>query len=135
MTAKSATKIKAVVVTDAQTPAVAAVGADPAVKLDEAGGVSDPAGTPLPDAVSEAVPAPLVDTASDVGGRADPDEYKIWPTPPTVVVQGPAKGRWRIGRNFGPEPVSIQATDLTETEFNALRADPELFVTVVDAPH
>ncbi len=45
MTAKSATKTKPVDLTDAQTPAVAAVGADPAPKPDEAGGVSDLTGT------------------------------------------------------------------------------------------
>ena len=43
-----------------------------------------------------------------------------------VVVTGPAMGRWRAGRKFGPEPVSIPTPDLTEAEMEALASDPEL---------
>lgn len=53
-------------------------------------------------------------------------------TTATVVVKGPAKGRWRIGRQFGPEPVSIPEADLTSAEKRALADDPELMVQLVD---
>ena len=53
---------------------------------------------------------------------------------PTVIVKGPAKGRWRIGRHFTTEPTSIQAHELTEAEWLALSGDPELLVSVVDPP-
>ena len=55
--------------------------------------------------------------------------------PPTVLVTGPEKGRWRIGRKFTREPTSIPVTELTEAQFLALQADPELMVQVVHAPH
>lgn len=48
----------------------------------------------------------------------------------TVVVFGPPKGRWRIGRHFGPEPVVFAASDLTEAQFAALQGDPQLKVSV-----
>ena len=59
---------------------------------------------------------------------------KISP-PPTIVVTGPEKGRWRIGRKFTREPVSIAVGELTEAECLALKADPELHIQVIDAPH
>lgn len=43
-----------------------------------------------------------------------------------VVVTGPARGRWRAGRHFGPEPVVIPAAELTEDEARALSDDPQL---------
>jgi len=54
---------------------------------------------------------------------------------PTIVLTGPEKGRWRIGRKFTREPVSISVDKLTEAEVLALQADPELMVQFVDAPH
>ncbi len=45
-----------------------------------------------------------------------------------IVVIGPAKGRWRIGRHFGPGETRIPLADLTEAEIDALRADPALVV-------
>ncbi len=42
------------------------------------------------------------------------------------MVTGPAKGRWRAGRHFGPEPVVIPASELTEAQARALADDPEL---------
>lgn len=54
---------------------------------------------------------------------------------PTVVVTGPEKGRWRIGRKFTREPSSIPLGELQEGELEKLQADPELFVQIVDAPH
>ncbi|MFC3179456.1 hypothetical protein [Cypionkella sinensis] len=51
-----------------------------------------------------------------------------------MIVKGPAKGRWRIGRHFTTEPTSIQAHELTEAQWLALSGDPELLVSVVDPP-
>ena len=75
------------------------------------------------------------DAAGDNTPAADAGDVWPTPTPPTVIVKGPAKGRWRIGRHFGAEPVSIPATELAEEQYNALIADPELLVTSVDAPY
>lgn len=55
--------------------------------------------------------------------------------PPTVVVTGPEKGRWRIGRKFTREPSSIPVGELSAAEMEALSADPELHVQIIDAPH
>ena len=51
----------------------------------------------------------------------------------TVVVTGPAKGRWRIGRKFGPEPIAFDLDELSEDEKAALIADPELTVVTREA--
>ena len=53
----------------------------------------------------------------------------------TVVVTGPENGRWRIGRKFTRESVSIARDALTEGDLEKLQADPELHVQVVDAPY
>jgi hypothetical protein len=47
-----------------------------------------------------------------------------------VVVIGPQKGRWRIGRHFGPGETYIAASELNETQIAALQADAELVVIV-----
>jgi hypothetical protein len=47
-----------------------------------------------------------------------------------LTVIGPAKGRWRAGRRFGQEPVTIPVTALTEAEIAAITSDPELTVIV-----
>lgn len=75
------------------------------------------------------------DAAGTDTPAADAGDIFPTPTPPTVIVKGPAKGRWRIGRQFGAEPVSIPVTELTEEQYRALLADPELLVTIVDAPY
>jgi hypothetical protein len=46
-----------------------------------------------------------------------------------LVVRGPAKGRWRARRKFGPQPVIIPLDELTEDEIVALKDDPALMVT------
>lgn len=43
-----------------------------------------------------------------------------------VKVVGPAQGRWRIGRKFGPEAIVIPAPELTEAQMEALYNDPSL---------
>ena len=53
----------------------------------------------------------------------------------TIIVQGPAAGRWRIGRKFTAEPTSIPARELTEAQVTALRDDPALMVSIIDAPY
>lgn len=53
----------------------------------------------------------------------------------SVVVIGPPQGRWRCGRKFGKEPVTLPAADLSEDELAALQADPHLSVSLVDAPY
>ena len=76
------------------------------------------ASTPHPDAVQvgdAAAKADGADRATDAGA--------------TVTVVGPARGRWRAGRQFGPVPVAIPAEELTDEELEALRADPELVVS------
>lgn len=50
----------------------------------------------------------------------------------TVRVTGPAKGRWRAGRKFGPEVVAIPADELTPAEVRQLMADPELTVELAE---
>lgn len=45
-----------------------------------------------------------------------------------LTITGPKRGRWRAGRHFGPQPVTIPLADLTEAEIAALRADPALTV-------
>lgn len=49
-----------------------------------------------------------------------------------VRVVGPAKGRWRAGRHFTPEPVEIAASELTVEDMQKLFDDPELICAVVD---
>lgn len=54
---------------------------------------------------------------------------------PSLIVTGPKKGRWRIGRKFGPEPVTLLAADLSEDDLKALGDDKTLTVTAVAAPY
>lgn len=54
---------------------------------------------------------------------------------PTIIVIAAQPGRRRIGRAFGPEPVAIPMAELTEGDIAALRDDPLLAVSVVDAPY
>lgn len=80
------------------------------------------------------------DTAKEVApakkAKGAIKEAMAAPAPlPTVVVTGPEKGRWRIGRHFTREPVALPLDDLTEAEIQALENDPELHVQVIDAPY
>jgi len=52
--------------------------------------------------------------------------------PAMLLVVGPAKGRWRIGRHFTPEPAAIALADLSQEDIERLLTDPEL--TVIPAP-
>jgi hypothetical protein len=53
-------------------------------------------------------------------------------TTATILVKGPAKGRWRIGRHFTQELTAIPEAELSAKEKEALATDPELMVTLVD---
>ena len=108
------------VATDAATAALAAPQATEPTGV--AGGVAAPPAAPV-DA-----PPQEIQTAS-----ADPE-----PVRPThgragyaLKVTGPAKGRWRAGRKFGPEAVVIPAPELTEAEVEALVNDPELICDLI----
>lgn len=79
-----------------------------------------PSATAAPQA-----PAPdVVTDDEDHSQKRGPEGY-------AVHVTGPAKGRWRIGRKFGPEPVLIPAQELTEPQLRALDEDPELSLKMV----
>lgn len=47
-------------------------------------------------------------------------------------VKGPAKGRWRAGRHFGPESVDIPVAELSDEDILKINTDPELTILVVD---
>ena len=49
----------------------------------------------------------------------------------TVVVAAKQPIRWRIGRQFTPEPTLIPLDDLSEGDVDALRSDPLLLVTAI----
>lgn len=86
------------------------------------------AGAAAPSAIAAPeAPAPNVgtDDGEDHSQKCGPEGY-------AVLVTGPAKGRWRIGRKFGPEPVSIPAQELTEPQLRALDEDPELTIQLVE---
>lgn len=77
-------------------------------------------------------------TADAAGGQtlaADAAAPRKGPPGFTVVVTASQDRRWRIGRQFGREPVSIPAEELTEAEARALENDPILTVAIVDAPY
>lgn len=72
--------------------------------------------------------------AGDAAGLAAPAAADLSTAGATLLVKGPRQGRWRCGRHFGAEPVSILLEDLSNDEVAALNADPALTVTAVDAP-
>ena len=92
----------------------AALASDPALPLGP-----EPTGAGEDRAAS--APAPVDQIAATARKRG--------PVGWAVTVTGPAKGRWRIGRHFGPQPVTIPVTDLTEEDVARLKADPLLICT------
>ncbi len=50
-----------------------------------------------------------------------------------IRVIGPRRGRWRAGRHFTPEPVTIDVDDLSEAELDAILDDPVLQAVRVPA--
>lgn len=55
---------------------------------------------------------------------------QITPSGHLVKVTGPKKGRRRIGRDFGRDPVLIPIGELTAEDIAALNADPALTVEI-----
>lgn len=90
---------------------------------------NSPQGSTAPDAS-----APDVVNAPD-GTPPSPDVPEAWKTGAAkghvLRVTGPAKGRWRAGRKFGPEPVDIPVAEITEDDLAKLEGDPELTVALV----
>lgn len=82
------------------------------------------------DATGAAAQAPSADAAPQAPA---PDVVKPAAKAKTFVlrVTGPAKGRWRAGRKFGPEPVEIPVAELTDEDLAKLEGDPELVVGLV----
>lgn len=78
---------------------------------------------------------PAADPADPAGAPAAGETPEAFPRDDrTVVVRGPAKGRWRIGRHFTPEPVTIPAAELSPEQVTALLDDPELTVLLIATP-
>jgi hypothetical protein len=96
--------------------------------LVEQTGTTQPATGTAAAAADAAGDQTLAADAAAAGPRKGPSGY-------TVVVTASQPVRWRIGRQFGREPVSIAADELTEAEAVALAEDPLLTVTIIDAPY
>ncbi|SNS86777.1 hypothetical protein SAMN05421763_103277 [[Luteovulum] sphaeroides subsp. megalophilum] len=79
-------------------------------------------------------PASLVGQA-EAGGEVSPPPADEPEPGPTLIVKGPARGRWRIGRHFTAEPVTIRLDELSDDEALRLAADPELTIVPVNAPY
>lgn len=81
-----------------------------------------------PDALAASVDwAEVVADAKALSG-ANSEDTQPAALSPSLIITGPKRGRWRAGRHFGPQAVTIPVADLTETEIAALRADPVLTV-------
>ncbi|WP_126975040.1 hypothetical protein [Frigidibacter oleivorans] len=108
-------------------PAAHTEGAGDAVQTAEAP-IQPPPGASEEERASEEAAAAPVGEAVILPGtdapEAEPQAAVV------LVVTGPRKGRWRAGRHFGPEPVTLVAADLTEAERAQLMDDPVLTVTV-----
>lgn len=96
----------------------------PKSKVEDAADVTLPA-NPVGAGVQEAAAADFVQ-ADAIANAADHDEA----VGPCVVVVGPARGRRRIGRSFGREPVRIPAEELTDSDIEALLEDEHLAVNL-----
>lgn len=81
-----------------------------------------------PGAQAGAAPAAAAsaEPPADPAGDFEPGEF-------FVRVTGPRKGRWRAGRQFGREPVFIDAAELTPEARDAIYDDPMLSAEVVSA--
>lgn len=72
--------------------------------------------------------------ATGAADQAAPVPQKAAPPPPVIVVTALQPRRWRIGRPFGAEPVTILLDELSANEIAALHADPLLRVEVPASP-
>lgn len=81
--------------------------------------------------------APLADAAASDGGRANDkitfvaEKFLIARPAQAIRVIGPGRGRYRLGRRFGPEPVDIPLDELTEDDRHVLANDPLLTITPI----
>ena len=96
-------------------------------------GTPDPDDTPAPDETAPDTPADYVATAAEAASAPVVAISPVTPPPvPTagmLIVKGPARGRWRAGRHFGPEPVEIAVADLSDAGIALLEGDPLLTLT------
>jgi hypothetical protein len=96
----------------------------------------DPASPQVPEttgaeaALAATVAAPVEPHMPTVAGASSEEKNTGAILVETVRVKGPAKGRWRAGRHFGPEPVDIAPSDLTREQLQRIFDDPELTVMV-----
>lgn len=67
-------------------------------------------------------------------GRPSLDALLAGETVRAIEVVGPAAGRWRAGRRFGPEAQRFVEGELTDEELKAIQADPLLTVGVSQVP-
>lgn len=65
--------------------------------------------------------------AAETTAKAAP-QVKAAAISETIEVTGPARGRWRACRRFGPNPETIAVADLTAEELAEIEGDPFLRV-------
>lgn len=119
-----------------ETPDAAAATAAPA------GDQKDGTAAPAAAAATDPTPPATGDEGTATAGAGEPvpasaatlDPSAKGPEGLQVTVHGPAKGRWRVGRHFTPEPVVIQASDLTGAQAKQLSEDPELVCVWDETP-
>lgn len=70
--------------------------------------------------------------AAEAGAEGPAAGAVATPDQPSITVFGPAKGRWRAGRFFGPEATIVLLSDISDDQLLALHGDPELVVTGVN---
>lgn len=75
------------------------------------------------------------DASSSVAEVSQSDTAAETPPAQSVVVIGPAKGRWRAGCYFTAEPTTIPRDRLSDGDLLALQADPVLHVQIVATPY
>lgn len=130
-------------------PALAASGdtstADPGTE-EATAGEADTAGASELTLLSGATEVPAPETAGATGSASPAETASVaasdasvlgspvpvaFAQPDMIRVTGPEKGRRRIGRRFGPEPVDLVIAELSAEDFAALAADPELTVSAM----
>lgn len=112
--------------------------AEAAAKTDAPPAISAPEGAtgePQSGAAPVAVPSPGdadKDTppAREAGAKDTTSTAPAIPEGDLVTVTGPRQGRWRAGRRWTSEPVTMPLADLSDDEMAALQADPTLTVTI-----
>jgi hypothetical protein len=61
--------------------------------------------------------------APETGAATEP---KSAPKKGSIVVRGPAHGRWRANRHFTAEETTIKLADLSDEDLAAIEGDPVL---------